>query len=91
MHFVNIFAVICAVIPLATGCAVDTDAPTTPFVSDDGPELTEVNDDDVGTGTCEEEAVRDCKVWVDERNCFVGVQVCENAQWGDCLAPEDVE
>lgn len=44
-----------------------------------------------GGGTvesCEGDARRACKIDINENNCFVGEQVCENGRWSDCLPIE---
>jgi hypothetical protein len=40
---------------------------------------------DVATGSCDEGEIRDCKVQIDENNCFVGEQMCIDNEWSDCL------
>jgi hypothetical protein len=29
--------------------------------------------------------VEDCKVWLDENNCFVGEHQCVQGEWGPCV------
>jgi hypothetical protein len=61
------------------------------------------------TGGCTEGQSQTCRIYLPSHNgiqpCFVGVQVCEDASWGDCgdavlvdanaddaeLQPEDIE
>ncbi len=90
----TMFAVVCAIAPLAVGCAPEDDdpPPATPMSTPDTGEQDDNNtegQDDVATGECEAEAVRSCKVQINARNCFVGEQVCDGGVWGDCLEPDD--
>lgn len=82
----TILVAVCACAPLMTGCAVDTDStpPTTTFIPQDPPVEDQDQQDDLSSGQCDEGEVKDCKVWVDERNCFVGEQTCTDGVWGDC-------
>jgi hypothetical protein len=85
----TILAIACAVMPLATGCAVDSEdpPPATTHIpdqkKDDATNMTE-NQDDVVTGACDDGEIRDCKIQINENNCFVGEQVCDGGVWGDC-------
>ena len=85
----TLLAVCCACLPLATGCAVDSEPPpptTTQLPPiDDDQDDTQNNEDDIVTGTCDAGDVRSCKIQINERNCFVGEQVCEAGTWSDCL------
>lgn len=40
--------------------------------------------DDLATGACEAGDVRDCRVQIDEHNCFVGQQFCIEGAWSHC-------
>lgn len=46
---------------------------------------------DVATGSCTTGDARECKVMLglhgDVVNCFVGIQFCDNANWGPCRDP----
>lgn len=88
--FVLIVAV-CA--PVGTGCALEEERRPTGSTQGPGPEIdpeTDVtNEDDVVTGGCEADEVRTCKVQINERNCFVGEQACEDGVWGDCGEPAE--
>jgi hypothetical protein len=37
--------------------------------------------------TCDEGEVRECKVQIDENNCFVGEQACLRGSWTPCDDP----
>ena len=40
---------------------------------------------------CEHASVVECKVWVTETDCFVGLQVCDQGELSGCLDPDDAE
>lgn len=40
-----------------------------------------------GASLCAEGALRDCKVQIDQRNCFAGAQRCEQGTWSECIDP----
>lgn len=88
------FVVLSCCLPLATGCIVEEHAP--PRGGGQLPTANEGGDDgqggDVGEEIeCEDGDIRDCKVQINENNCFVGEQVCDLGFWGDCLEPGDVD
>ena len=42
-----------------------------------------------GSDNCENGERRSCKVEINETNCFVGEERCENGIWSECLPAED--
>lgn len=45
----------------------------------------------LNTGNCEGDEIQECKVWIDENNCFVGEQQCVEGEWGPCVEPETLD
>ncbi len=43
----------------------------------------------VVNGGCELGDVRECKVELNENNCFIGEQHCDNGFWGPCDDPRE--
>lgn len=43
------------------------------------------------TGACDGDEIQSCKVQIDETNCFVGEQQCQNGEWGPCVDPEKLD
>lgn len=45
-------------------------------------------------GTCPSGVVRECKVMLSRQgnvtNCFVGVQLCSDDEWGPCQRPDEL-
>lgn len=41
----------------------------------------------IANGGCEVGDVRQCKVEINENNCFIGEQRCDNGFWGPCDEP----
>jgi hypothetical protein len=45
--------------------------------------------------SCEDGQVRECHVVLGAQgsvqNCFVGLQLCTNGQWGDCVDPSELD
>jgi hypothetical protein len=86
-----ISAVVMSLLPLAVACGDDGRAPPGgPLVgAGSGGHAGANGSGGVITGACEDGAVRECKVQIDENNCFVGEQVCEMEEWGPCEDPVD--
>ena len=98
---------------LWVGCASRDPRPPPPDT--DGTDLTDYNSmtgdvrDVFATGGCTEGQTQTCRIYLPSHNgiqpCFVGVQACVDAAWGDCgsavlvdanaddaeLDPEDIE
>ncbi len=87
----TVLVILSASLPLATGCVVEQEGPRgiSNVPIDDLADLEE--EDDVLDGACEEGEVRGCKIQINENNCFVGEQVCEDGSWSDCLEPGDID
>ncbi len=69
-------------------CGGSDDAPRSiapPTTSGPGFGGSSVGGTDVATGMCDEGLIRDCKIYIDENNCFVGEQKCIDDEWSDCL------
>ncbi len=84
------FAVALA-LALSPACGAEEPPPRTAM-----PALQGAGGDDGGGGeggtvpqvtpdACDDGEVRECKVQIDENNCFIGDQQCWNETWGDCL------
>lgn len=63
-----------------------------PDCDDDDPEVTGACEPEVIR--CTEGAIRECSVKLpthdDTSNCFVGVEVCADGEWGPCVEADDV-
>lgn len=51
----------------------------------------EATRDSSPAAACEHGSVVECKVWVTETDCFVGLQVCDQGELSGCLDPDDAE
>lgn len=89
------FVVFSCCLPLATGCIVEEQPRRTggyvPTANEGGEDGAGGDVDDVEEGECDDGEIRDCKVQINENNCFVGEQICELGFWSDCLEPSDID
>ncbi|MEQ9319507.1 MAG: vWA domain-containing protein, partial [Polyangiaceae bacterium] len=84
-----IAATLATALTWVAACGVADDNPTSPSGS------TGAGASGTGTGvggnaeSCESGELRECKVDIDDDNCFVGVQECGDEGWGPCVEGND--